>query len=271
MRRAPAVAGYFYPEERESLLLELKRLVKFSPEKIEALGIVVPHAGYMYSGEVAGKVYGKILPPEVAIIMGPNHTGLGERVSLFDGESFLTPLGEAQIEKRLSELLLAETKLVKKDKWAHLREHSLEVQLPFLQFLTPHIKILPLCLWDLDLQEIKELGRALAKAIKIYKEETGKKVLIVASSDFSHYEPQKVAQKKDSLAIKEILSLSEENLLRVVFSEKISMCGVIPVSVTLFACKELGAKNTLLVDYKTSGDVTGDYTAVVGYGGIIIY
>ncbi len=271
MKREPAVAGYFYPRERESLLLELKNLIKFFPEKISALGIVVPHAGYMYSGGVAGKVYGKIIPPDVAVILGPNHTGLGERISLFDGESFLTPLGEAQIEGNLAEILLKEEELVKKDKWAHIREHSLEVQVPFLQVLNPEIKILPLCLSDLDLNEIRKLGKALARSIKIFIEETGKKVLIVASSDFSHYEPHSVAKKKDSLAIKEILELSEEKLLKVVFSEKISMCGIIPVSVTIVACKELGAKNTLLVDYKTSGDVTGDYSAVVGYGGIIIY
>ena len=271
MRREPAVAGYFYPGDRESLLLELKALIKFSPEKIPALGIVAPHAGYMYSGGVAGKVYGKILPPHVAIIMGPNHTGLGERVSLFPGDSFLTPLGEAKIAKDLAELLLSETTLVKQDKWAHLREHSLEVQLPFLQILNSSIEIVPLCISELDIDEIRELGKALARAIKIYTTRTGKKTLIVASSDFSHYVPHTVAKKKDSLAIEEILQLSEEGLIKVVIKENISMCGVIPVSVTIVACKELGAKGALLVDYKTSGDITGDYSSVVGYGGIIIY
>lgn len=271
MKREPAVAGYFYPGERESLLLELRNLVKFFPEKISALGVVVPHAGYMYSGGVAGKVYGRILPPDIAIILGPNHTGLGERVSLFDGESFLTPLGEVELEKRLSELILSTAEFVKKDRWAHLREHSLEVQVPFLQFLNSQIKIVPLCLSEMDLSEIRELGKALARAIKLYKEESEKRILIVASSDFSHYEPHSVAKKKDQLAIKEILELSEENLLKVVSKERISMCGVVPVAVTLVACKELSAKNVLLVDYKTSGDITGDYSAVVGYGGIIIY
>lgn len=271
MKREPAVAGYFYPGEKESLLLELKGLIKFSQEKIPALGIVVPHAGYMYSGGVAGKVYGKISPPDVAIIMGPNHTGLGERVSLFDGESFLTPLGEVKIERELVELLFNETKLVKKDRWAHIREHSLEVQVPFLQFLNPQVKIVPLCLSELDLYEIRELGKALAKAVKVYTEQTGKKTLIVASSDFSHYEPHSVAKKKDGLAIEEILKLSEEGLLKTVIGQRISMCGIMPVSVTIVACKELGAENALLVEYKTSGDITGDYSAVVGYGGIIIY
>lgn len=271
MKREPAVAGYFYPKEREKLLLELKKLIEFSPKRIFALGGVVPHAGYMYSGGVAGKVYGKILPPDVAIIMGPNHTGLGERVSFFDGESFLTPLGEVKIEKELTEILFNETNLIRRDKWAHIREHSLEVQVPFLQFLNPQVKIVPLCLSELDLSEIRQLGKALAKAIKVYTEQTGKKILIVASSDFSHYESHAIAKKKDSLAIEEILKLSEEGLLKTVISHRINMCGVIPVSVTMVACKELGAKNTLLVDYKTSGDITGDYSAVVGYGGIIIY
>jgi len=271
MIREPVVAGYFYPEDREDLLAELKRLIEFSEEKIPALGIVVPHAGYIYSGGVAGKVYGKILPPEVAVLMGTNHTGLGERASLYPGEAFRTPLGKVRINQTLSSLLLEEAPLVKRDLYAHLREHSLEVQVPFLQYLNPQVEIIPLCLAELYLEEIRELGKALARAIRKFQEKELKRVLIVASSDFSHYEPAHLAEKKDSLVIKEILSLSEEGLLRVVFRERISMCGVIPVACLLVACKDLGAREARLVDYKTSGDITQDYSAVVGYGGLIIY
>jgi len=272
MIRKPAVAGYFYPGDRESLLLELKRLIVFSPEKISALGIVVPHAGYIYSGRVAGKVYGKIVPPDLAIILGPNHTGLGERVSLFKGEAFLTPLGEAKINQELSNLIKEESPLVKEDVYAHLREHSLEVQVPFLQSLNPQVEIVALCLSELDLDEIRELGEAISRAIKKFRIINGeKRVLLVASTDFSHYEPAHVAERKDNFAIKEILALSEEGLIRTVIKEKISMCGVIPVSVLLVACKELGARTAELVEYRTSGDVNKDYSSVVGYGGLIIY
>ncbi len=271
MIRQPAVAGYFYPGRVEALIETLEELIEFSEDKISAIGIVVPHAGYIYSGRTAGKVYGAIEPPDVAIILGPNHTGLGPEVSLFSGEAFLTPLGEAKINKELSELLLNTSPLFSPDTLAHKREHSLEVQIPFLQYLNPEIEIVPICVGHLSLEEIRNIGEALAHSIEQFETSTGKEVLIVASSDFSHYEPQLVAKTKDSLAIQEILNLSEEGLLRVVYRERISMCGVYPVAITILASKLLGAEEAILVEYRTSGDITGNFSAVVGYGGIIIY
>ncbi|MFN3505113.1 MAG: AmmeMemoRadiSam system protein B [Caldimicrobium sp.] len=271
MKRKPAVANYFYPGDNFTLNSLLDELIEESEEKIPALGIVVPHAGYIYSGKVAGKVYGRIVPPDVAIILGPNHTGLGEKASLFNGESFLTPLGEAKINQKFKNLILEKCYLVKEDSYAHLREHSLEVQIPFLQYLNFELEIVPLVLMDLDLEEIKILGKSLAEAISEFLSEEEKDVLIVASSDFSHYEPHTIAQRKDALAIEEIVKLSEEGLLRVVYENRISMCGVLPVCTMLVAVKELGASSAELVDYKTSGDITGDYSGVVGYAGIIIY
>ncbi|MCS7199633.1 MAG: AmmeMemoRadiSam system protein B [Caldimicrobium sp.] len=270
MKREPVVAGYFYPGKRETLLTNLRELIIFEDLKISALGIVVPHAGYVYSGKVAGKVYGRIEPPDTAIILGPNHTGLGCRVALFPEGSFLTPLGETPIDRDLLLLITEETPFTTLDVLAHLKEHSLEVQVPFLQFLNPEIKIVALTLRDLALEEIRKIGEGLSKAINRYKEISGKNVLLIASSDFSHYEPHTEAQNKDRLAIEAILKLSERELLEVVSRERISMCGVFPVAVLLVTCKSLGAKEAHLIEYKTSGDITGDYYSVVGYAGIII-
>lgn len=267
MKREPTVAGYFYSENKEILKSDLRELIKERKEKLKVKGIVVPHAGYMYSGWVAGQTYGVIYPPEVALIIGPNHTGLGREASLFTGEAFITPLGEARVCKTLASKLLEEVPFLEEDPLAHLHEHSLEVQVPFLQYLNPKIEIVPLCLGRLSLEEIVTLGKGIAKGIK----EENRYIVIVASSDFSHYVPQEVAKRKDFLAIEQILNFSEGGLLHVVQKEKISMCGVIPVAVTIYACKELGAKKAELIVYGTSGDVLKDYSSVVGYGGIIFY
>lgn len=271
MKRLAVVANYFYPGDKAALSSMLEELIEFSEEKIHAKGIVVPHAGYIYSGRVAGKVYGRILPPAIAIILGPNHTGLGANVSLFGGEAFITPFGEAKINNELANFILEKCHFLKVDNLAHQREHSLEVQVPFLQYLNPEVEIVPICLMELSYTEIEELGGALSSAIEEFEEKTGKNILLVASSDFSHYEPQNVAMQKDSLAIEAILDLSEEKLLQVVYEKRISMCGVFPVAVNIVASKLLGAERAMLIDYKTSGDITGDYSAVVGYGGIIFY
>ncbi len=268
MQRKPAVAGYFYPGNHRDLRAVLSSLVEESPEKIKAKGIVVPHAGYMYSGMVAGKVYGKIVPPEIAIILGPNHTGLGTECAIFPGDSFLTPLGEAKVEKKLVKILLEKVPFLEEDSLAHTHEHSIEVQVPFLQYLNPLIKIVPICIGRLNLEEMTTFGEAIAETVSEHEAE---KILIVASTDFSHYVPHEVAKEKDFLAIKEIENLSEEGLLTVVLSENISMCGVIPVCITIIACKKLGAQKAELIKYMTSGDIIQDYTSVVGYGGLVIY
>ncbi|NPA39547.1 MAG: AmmeMemoRadiSam system protein B [Thermodesulfobacteria bacterium] len=266
-KRTPAVAGMFYSENPVELRHNLSELIVFTKEKIEAKGVVVPHAGYMYSGWVAGKVYGAIEPPQVAIILGPNHTGLGDRASIFAGESFITPLGEVKVEISLVEILVNQVEFLSTDPTAHIHEHSIEVQVPFLQYINPDVKIVPICLGRLSFEEILTLGDALYFAVSQYPG----KVLLVASTDFSHYVPHEVAKQKDSLAIEAILKLSEEELIKVVVEEGISMCGVIPTAVVIRACKGLGAKKAILIDYMTSGDVIKDYHSVVGYGGIVIY
>ncbi len=268
MKRQPAVAGMFYSENPKELKFNLSELINFAKKRIKAKGIVVPHAGYMYSGWVAGRVYGSIEPPDTAIILGPNHTGLGDEASIFDGESFVTPLGEAFIDKPIVKNLIKKVHFLSTDPLAHMHEHSIEVQVPFLQYINPDIKIVPICLGHISFEEIQILGNAIGEVI----EETSiKDILIVASSDFSHYVPHEVAKEKDMLAIREILNLSEERLLKIVFQEKISMCGVIPVAVTIVACKKIGATKAQLIEYMTSGDIIKDYSSVVGYGGIIFY
>ncbi len=268
MKREPAVAGYFYSNNAEDLKLDLSQLISHSKEKLKVKGLVAPHAGYMYSGWVAGKTYGAILPPEVAIIIGPNHTGLGKRIAIFNGDSFITPLGEVHIDKELVENLIHSVSILSPDIMAHLHEHSIEVQIPFLQYLNPDIKIVPICLGWLSLEEIIILGKGIAESIK---KRPDKYIIIIASSDFSHYVHHNIAKEKDMKAIKEILNLSEEKFLKLVEEENLSICGYIPIAVVINACKNLGAVNAKLIDYMTSGDVIKDYSSVVGYGGVIIW
>ena len=268
MKRSPAVAGYFYSRNPQELKFNLSELIVFKKEKIKAKGIIVPHAGYMYSGWVAGKVYGSIVPPDVAIIIGPNHTGLGKDVSIFPGESFITPLGEALVEIELVENLTKLVPFLSQDVMAHLHEHSIEVQIPFLQYINPKIKIVPICLSKMNLEEIIELGKGIAEVIKKH---SNRYILIIGSSDFSHYVPHEIAKEKDMMAIKKILELSEEDFLKLVLEERLSICGYNPIAVTINACKNIGAKKAELIEYMTSGDVIKDYSSVVGYAGIVIF
>ncbi len=267
MIREPAAAGFFYSDSPVYLKEDLEKLIEFSPEKVEPKAIVAPHAGYQYSGKVAGKVYGKILPPDLAIVLGPNHTGVGEEIALFPGSAYKTPLGEFPTDKyflsRLPELMPE----VSLDFYAHLHEHSIEVQIPFLQYINPQIAGICICLKFISFEKIYKLGEALSILVK---ERPDKRVLIVASSDFSHYVPDEIARRRDKMAIERILNLDEEGLVSVVIQEHISMCGVIPVAVAIVASKLLGATKGELIAYQTSGDVTGDYSSVVGYAGIII-
>ncbi len=267
MLREPAVAGQFYPGDPETLRLEVSRLLQKVEPKVEAKAVVSPHAGYMYSGHVAGAVYGRIVPPELAIILGPNHTGLGARAAVLPYGAFLTPLGEVPIEAEIADLLLKAVPFLKADSLAHLYEHSLEVQVPFLQYLNPQLSLVPVCLARLDYTEVQELGLALGEVLRNYP----KRALIVASTDFSHYVPDEMARRKDRLALERILALDAQGLIEVVTQNQISMCGVIPTAVAIEGARALGAQHAELVKYATSGEISGDYQQVVGYGGLIIW
>jgi len=267
--RNPAVAGQFYSGSKESLIKEAGSLILGSAEKKEdAIGVISPHAGYIYSGSVAGETLSSIKPKPIYLIMGPNHTGLGSPFSLSASDSWATPLGNVTVNKTLSEKILKNCSQISKDEFAHIQEHSIEVQLPILQTLQKSFTIVPIVISMGGVEEYRRIGQAIAKSIKELKLE--KDVTIIASSDMTHYESQNSAQEKDSRAIDAILKLDEEALLERIEKFDISMCGCAPAAIMIVAAKSLGAKKALLIKYQTSGDASGDYSSVVGYAGIVI-
>ncbi|MBI5555322.1 MAG: AmmeMemoRadiSam system protein B [Elusimicrobia bacterium] len=268
MQRKSAKAGSWYPATAASVKRDIASYLP--PEKItaqKAIGIMVPHAGWLYSGRVAAQVYARVKIPGTIVMIGPNHTSLGYMVSLSASDTWDSPLGEIRIDKALSKKI---TELsggtVTLDENAHKNEHSLEIQLPFLQYFCPEIKIVPLILGTQAPAICRILGAGIAGAIR----ESQQDVLILASSDMNHFENIDTTRKKDDLALREILSLNPENLLQTVRENDISMCGVAPTAAMLFAAKSLGAAKTQLVIYDTSGTVTGDNKEVVGYAGVIV-
>ena len=266
MRRKPAVAGQFYHDSSTRLSHQVRQYVADTLPKEHALAILSPHAGLIYSGAVAGEVYSRIVLPETFLLLGPNHTGLGARMSLMPQGEWEIPMGIFPIDEQLGKKILSNSPFVSTDSQAHMFEHSLEVQLPFIAHFSRTLKIVPLTIMSATIDECKNLGEGIAKSIK----ETDYPVVIVASSDMSHYVSDAVARKKDKMAIDKILSLDPEGLFTVVRKEQISMCGYLPATIMLFAVKSLGAREARLVRYATSGDVSGDYDHVVGYAGILI-
>lgn len=265
MFRSPAVAGRFYPDEAFQLRHDLSGFLG-TPSPQPALGIVSPHAGYIFSGRIAGETFARVEVTDTVIVLGPNHYGNGSPLALWEGEGWLTPLGEIQVDHTMARLLLESMPEIKADPSAHRQEHSLEVQVPFIQMLNPSARILPLMIGMTPLSVLQQLGRTLAMIIQ----QLGKPTLIVASSDMTHFENSEAAARKDHLALEHVHALDPEGLFRTVRDHRISMCGVLPVVVMLYAAIELGASSSTLVDYATSGDVTGDYNDVVAYAGAII-
>ena len=274
MIRQPAVAGQFYRGSPSALRDQVERFMETEAKKIKALGIVSPHAGLVYSGSVAGAVYSRIELPGTFVLIGPNHTGLGAPVSLMANGSWQTPLGTVRINEDLAAAVLSKSRRIHDDTMAHLQEHSLEVQLPFIQYLKKEFTIVPIQMMDTRLETCVELGNAIAQAIAECEVRSAEYkaggTLIVASSDMSHYVSAETAKKKDHAAIKRILELDAPGLYNTVRDENISMCGYGPAVAMLTACKILGATKAELVKYTNSGDVSGDYDQVVGYAGIIV-
>jgi hypothetical protein len=266
MIRQPVVAGRFYPGSPAELKAQLKSFMVENAEKAEAVGVVMPHAGYIYSGAVAGAVVSHIQMKDTFIITGPNHTGQGQPLSIISSGSWMTPLGEARVDSVLAKKIMALYPGLKEDTLAHQSEHSIEVQLPFLQYLKPDVKIVPIMLAVSDPVVLKALGLAIAQAVR----ETGREAVILASSDMSHYESQKIARQKDRQAIQAMLDLNPAELLKRVKDNNISMCGYAPAAVMLWAAAEMGALKAELVKYQTSGDITRDMSSVVGYAGIAV-
>jgi len=266
MLRTPAVAGQFYPDNAQALKNQIESFIDKKTVKKEVIGCILPHAGYIYSGFVAAAVVSKIILKENFILLGPNHTGIGKAFSIMTEGNWLTPLGEVQINSKLAKSVLKNSKYLKEDSSAHRYEHSLEVELPFLQYFRKDFKIVPIVISSDDETIYKEIGKEIAKELK----ELSKDTVIIASSDMTHYEPVEIARKKDHHAIQAILELDENKLWQTIKKLNISMCGYAPIIVMLSAAKELGAKKGELIKYQTSGETSGDYSAVVGYAGIII-
>lgn len=269
MIRLPAVAGRFYPSDPEELSRQLRHFLEVpgSTEKMRAKACLVPHAGYKYSGHVAGAVYGRLQLTKTLLIVGPRHCPPGGPLAIFSDGRWRTPLGEAQIESHLAADLKRACPLLAEDSVAHRNEHSLEVQLPFLQHLVPDVRFVPVALGTVRLRELEQLGRAIAEVLAARSEE----VLLVATSDMNHYEDDKTTRVKDRKALDKVLALDPRGLYDVVSRESISMCGFGPVVTMLTAARELGATEAELVRYATSGDVTEDRDEVVGYAGVIVH
>jgi hypothetical protein len=274
MLRHPAVAGYFYQGSAEALKKQVREFIIPDAKRVKAFGVLSPHAGLLYSGPVAGAVYSSVELPDTFVLIGPNHTGLGAPISLMASGQWETPLGTVNIDEPLAAAILAKSSRMREDTLAHLREHSLEVQLPFIQYFKKNFTIVPIQMLDVRLESCLEVGRAVAGAIA----ECGVRsaecksngVLIVASSDMSHYESAEAAKEKDHKAIRHILDLDPEGLYRTVRDNGISMCGFGPAVAMLTACKALGATRAELIKYANSGEASGDYKQVVGYAGIVV-
>lgn len=264
--RHPAVAGQFYPRAPDTLLAEVQAYSSASQEPVSALGCVVPHAGYVYSGHVAGAVYARIDLPRRYILMCPNHTGKGTPLSIMSHGLWETPLGTAAIDSDLAETLKERFPALTEDVEAHRTEHAAEVQLPFLQAQVPQFSFVPIALGTGHFETLERLGQAIAEVVAAQ----GERVLVIASSDMNHYENDKLTRVKDRKAIDRVLALDARGLFDVVATEDISMCGFGPTVAMLTAAKLLGATSAELVKYATSGDVSGDRDMVVGYAGITV-
>lgn len=266
MKRKAVVAGQFYPSSSHDLSNQVDGFITPDAEKESVIGIVSPHAGLIYSGEVAGAVYSRIRIPQTVILLGPNHTGLGRPVSIMSSGSWQVPTGELNIDEEVAGKLKEKTSLIEENTTAHSMEHSLEVQLPFIIHFSENTRIVPIIMMSDSLDVCREVGEAVADVIK----GTEHPVLIVASSDMSHYETDVTARRKDNIAIEKILDMDPEGLYSSVINENISMCGIFPAATMLYAAEKLGAIEANLVKYMTSGETSGDFEQVVGYAGLII-
>ena len=266
--RQSVVAGRFYPASSQNIIEQIKDFIDTEKDKIDALACVLPHAGYIYSGRVAVQTVARLKLRKKIILLGPNHTGQGEPYSIMADGEWVTPLGSIKIDVKLAASILEASKCLEEDTLAHRQEHSLEVELPILQYFKESFEIVPIAFMSDDLAVLKKIGEEIALGIK--NSGLQDEVMLLASSDMTHYESQESAQTKDKLAIAAILELDPDKLMRRIKTYNISMCGYAPVIVMLSAVNSLGAKSAELIKYETSAKATGDTNSVVGYAGIII-
>jgi hypothetical protein len=262
--REPAVAGRFYPGDAARLERDVARYLQTDVKPVPALGVVAPHAGYMYSGAIAGAAYARVVVPNSAIVLCPNHTGLGVQRSMSPAQAWRIPGGELECDLALAARLQEHARL-EPDVLAHRQEHAAEVQLPFLRARNPDVKIVVVCLSGLTDRACIKLGEGMAEAIGSRRD-----VLMVASTDMSHYVSADEAQRLDRLALERIEALDPEGLFEVVENNEISMCGYLPTTVVLAAARKLGARSATLVRYGNSGEASGDLSQVVGYASLLI-
>ena len=273
--RQPAVAGRFYPGNAQHLRTEVETFTtpratagqEVAEPKIPAVGCVVPHAGYMYSGAVAGAVYRRLELPRRCVILCPNHTGMGDPLAIMSRGAWHTPLGDVPVDAELAEALKAATPLLSEDPEAHRYEHALEVQLPFLQVLRPGFRFVPITVGTSNFEAMSALGDAIGNLLADLSEPA----LVIASSDMNHYESDSITRVKDHHAIDQVLALDPRGLYDTVRQGNISMCGYGPATIMLTAARKMGATKAELIRYATSGDVSGDRDMVVGYAGIVVY
>jgi AmmeMemoRadiSam system protein B len=266
MVRRTAVAGQFYTADKKLLEKELKKIIVSKENRRKVIGLLAPHAGYIYSGPCAGQGYGRVALPETVIVLGVNHRGNGAPLALDNNDFWETPLGNVAINVELRSRLLSACKLFALDNEAGRLEHSLEVQVPFIKYASPGSRILPITVAAHRLADLLAGGQAIAGLF-----EENKSVMMVASSDMSHYIPAAKARELDFKAIEQLLKLDAQGLYRVVQENRISMCGVAPAVIMLAAAKAAGASKAELVCYTHSGEVSGDNSEVVGYASLIVY
>jgi len=267
MIREPAFAGpdNFYPSSPSKLREMIRAMVDEKAVKEEVIGLLLPHAGYIYSGPVVGAVLSKVKIKDTAVILCPSHTGYGKLYSVMAEGAWNTPLGKVEIDTELAKQILTDSRYLEDDEIAHRLEHAIEVQLPFLQYFRPDVKLVPIVLGHGNIDTYKEIGREIAIAITTLKRDA----LVIASSDMTHYENRESASSKDAQAIQAMLELDEDGLLKRVEKFNITMCGYGPAISLISAVKELGGGKADLVKYQTSGDAFGDYSRVVGYAGLV--
>jgi AmmeMemoRadiSam system protein B len=261
------VAGQFYYGTAARLKTQVEQYISRETTKEKVIAALSPHAGLVYSGAIAGAVYSSIIFPETFVLIGPNHTGLGPRLSIMTSGEWEIPTGILRIDEELAGAIAGGVRAPSSaDMQAHLFEHSIEVQLPFIACFSTDVKIVPITVMDAPIAECKTIGEGIARAIESYD----RSVVIVASSDMSHYVTDAAARMLDDLALRQILSLDPEGLYRTVTERNISMCGIVPATIMLYAAVAMGAVEARLVKYATSGETSGDYDRVVGYAGVVV-
>jgi MEMO1 family protein len=266
LTREAAVAGQFYPGRADELRKTVESFAHEPGSMLDARAVLVPHAGYIYSGPVAGQVFSSVRLPKRFIILGPNHTGRGVALALAPAGTWRTPLGAAEIDGEMNRALMRAFPNLQEDPSAHRNEHCLEVQIPFLQVLQPEFNFSAICVRTIEYSDLEALGHAMAQAIG----STSSPVLMVASSDMTHYENADTAARQDQLAIDRILAMDPAGLYRAVIENDITMCGFAPTVAVLVACKDLGATSGRLIHYTNSGKASGDYERVVAYAGMVV-